>query len=175
MTDPNVLKAIRLISDAVYESIPDSETAPRRAALKMLDEADALLAAAAAAAAEKPAEAAPVDRCVARGCMASATHTDVRGHLSAPCCGGEKCCGVPYGWTRVPLAGEVAAAPTVAAVKFDAKGDALRADGQRAHPFRDGWEAETHGAAVCVTLCLRPGEDAGETVAKMLAPVGREP
>lgn len=63
---------------------------------------------------------------------------------------------------------EVAAAPTVAAVKFEGG----RAGGSE-------WLAATHSEEpfrfVTVRLDLRPGEDAGETVAKMLAPVGRGP
>ena len=64
---------------------------------------------------------------------------------------------------------EVAAAPTVAAVRFDAKGDA-------AGP---GWEAESFALEsprrVSVTVDLRPGEDAGETTATILAACGRGP
>ena len=54
MTDPSVIEAIKKISSAVWESITDSETPSRWAALRLLSEADALLAA------EKPAVAAPV-------------------------------------------------------------------------------------------------------------------
>ena len=55
MTDPNVLKALRLICNAAYHAIPGNDSTGSGMALTLLDKADALLAAA-----EKPAEAAPV-------------------------------------------------------------------------------------------------------------------
>lgn len=65
---------------------------------------------------------------------------------------------------------EVAAAPTVAAVaavEFNKSGDACG----------DGWVAESFAlespCRVSVSIDLRPGEDAGETVAKMLTACGR--
>ena len=62
---------------------------------------------------------------------------------------------------------EVAAAPTVAPVKFDADGEAAGT----------GWQAYEGGMTTTLTIDiqLRPGEDAGETVAKMLAACGRGP
>lgn len=71
----------------------------------------------------------------------------------------------------VTSAVEVAAAPTVAAVKF---GHADVATGA-------GWHVKwcrgdnLNPPCVVVQIDLRPGEDAGETVAKMLAAVGRGP
>lgn len=58
----------------------------------------------------------------------------------------------------------VAAAPTVAAVKFTDDGDAFGTD----------WEATRSSAkdSVFVTITLRPGEDAGVTTERTLAAVG---
>ena len=64
---------------------------------------------------------------------------------------------------------EVAAAPPVAAVKFTDDGDA---EGSDWHACRGGDEAHPF---VAIEVDLRPGEAAGETLAKMLAPVGRGP
>lgn len=72
-------------------------------------------------------------------------------------------------------AGETPAAPTDAApakplapVKFDAAGRA----GEWA---RDGWDTLHRDDELRVTVYLRPGEDAGELAARMLASVGRTP
>lgn len=78
-------------------------------------------------------------------------------------------------------AGETAPADQYAApaekpapVKFDADGRALLASGNAAKQRRDGWEASTDGEEfIAVYLTLRPGEDAGEVTARMLASVGR--
>ena len=113
MTDPNVLKALKELADAVAWSVPSGLDDNLVKARRCLDRAFTLLAAA-----EKP-----------------------------------------------------AAAPPVAAVKFDANGVACG----------DGWSADVYyerdgrPSSVVVSIDLRPGEDAGETVAKMLAACGRGP
>lgn len=67
-----------------------------------------------------------------------------------------------------------AEAAPVAAVKFDSDGCARLAKGPRADRRGiEGWEAEEYPEYLVIRLTLRPGEDAGETLAKMLAPVGR--
>ena len=76
---------------------------------------------------------------------------------------------------------EVAAAPTVAAVVpvlFNGTGRAMLASGERAtQTGPEGWSAEVSPDRkwLAIFVGLRPGEDAGETLAKMLAPVGRGP
>lgn len=63
-----------------------------------------------------------------------------------------------------------------APVKFDADGDALLASGGVAKQIRDGWDANFDGGEyLAVYLTLRPGEDAGEMTARMLASIGRVP
>lgn len=161
MTDPNVIEAMNLLSAAVCSLATKGlshKPSDAQHAIDLADEASELLAAA-----EKPAEAAPVapklpwevrrrdgSRVIARCEDASLAHM------------------VLDGLQHTDLF-EVAAAPPVAAVRFDAKGDA-------AGP---GWEAESFALEsprrVSVTVDLRPGEDAGETTATILAACGRGP
>lgn len=64
-----------------------------------------------------------------------------------------------------------AAAPPVAAVKFTDDGDAC-GDGWGADVY---YERDGRPSSVVVSIDLRPGEDAGETLAKALAACGRGP
>ena len=149
MTDPNVLKALRLISDAAYHAIPNNDSPGSAMALTLLDKADALLAAA-----EKPA--APV--AVITDEVRDFTPGDldrlvdaVRAHGSAP---------LPSIQTRP-------AAPDVP-VKFDATDCAVdtATNGRQ-------WSAEIEDRLLTVRVLIKPGEDAGEVTARMLASVGR--
>jgi len=83
------------------------------------------------------------------------------------CCGRDECCDVGQpGWSRAPLATpDVAAKPAIVPVKFDADGFA---EG-------DGWDVTRYTGHVVVKIDFRPGEDAGDLTAKMLAAVGRGP
>ena len=69
-----------------------------------------------------------------------------------------------------------AAAPAapLAPVKFTEDGYGLAANGEIATSTPNGWEAELSDH-LAVYIALRPGEDAGELTARMLASVGRTP
>jgi hypothetical protein len=163
MTDPNVLKALTALTNALswmYQPGAHAEGKSR----ECID----LAHQATRAAAEKPAEAAPVAplpwvvRWVAskKEIARCADESDARTLRDA------------YLTSAVEVA---PAAPTVAAVKFDGNEQAS-GDGWvvTMPPTLHRWSRDSKPArSVCVTIALRPGEDAGVTVATILAAVGR--
>lgn len=68
------------------------------------------------------------------------------------------------------------AAPAIVPVRFDAAGDAINPqNGAEASRGADGWEASCVGKSLIVHIALRPGEDAGDLTARIVAAVGRGP
>lgn len=170
MTDPNVIEAMNLLSAAVCSLATKGlshKPSDAQHAIDLADEASELLA----AAAEKHAEAAPVAPALPWVVRRKSDGQVFAAFLWEG--------GADMYFSRIVTPDEfeivdVAAAPTVAAVarvEFDANGVAC-GDGWGADVY---YERDGRPSSVVVSIDLRPGEDEGETVAKMLAACGRGP
>ena len=166
MTDPKVIEALEALNN--FCRCLFNNHGALSASIVVREKIDALLAAAAPVPA--PAPVAPSLPWVVR------RRSD--GMVLAQCALVSDATTVQYayndGYAEV---GEVApAAPAIVPVLFNGTGRAMLADGQRAsQQGPEGWSAEVSddGKWLAVYVGLRPGEDAGELTARMLAAGGR--